>query len=71
MLVLIKCYFNDRKALAVPIVDSMKWDTLEHRTVYASDRLYSGIFEWGFLYKEQQVSQKTLDMRQRKSEPYW
>jgi hypothetical protein len=63
---------NERKALAVPIVDKIDWSTLEHREVYARGKRYTGIFEWGFLYKEQVIPPNdphVADLRQ--SEPYW
>ena len=58
-----------RKAVAVPIVDSINWDTLEHRNVYSGS--YRGIFEWGFLYKETPVPDKEFQRHSRPTEPYW
>jgi hypothetical protein len=61
-----------RRALAVPIVDKIAWNTLEHREVYARGKRYKGIFEWGFLYKEQVVSPSDPHLaHKRPSEPYW
>lgn len=54
--------------MAVPIVDGIDWNTLEHRNIYGKS-LKRGIWEWGFLYKEGNVPEKEL--RDRKSEPYW
>lgn len=56
-----------RKAIAVPIVDSIKWQTLEHRSVY-NDKRYVGIFEWGFLYKEKVY--EPIDTDARYTAPY-
>lgn len=62
-----------RKALAVPIVDKINWNTLEHSQVYPENSRYKGIFEWGFLYKEMQLPpfyQGNND-QERFSKPYW
>lgn len=62
-----------RKALAVPIVDKINWNTLEHGQVYPENSRYKGIFEWGFLYKEMQLPpfyQGNND-QERFSKPYW
>jgi polypeptide N-acetylgalactosaminyltransferase len=60
-----------RKTLAVPIVDSINWNTLEHREVYASKKRYKGIFEWGFLYKEMAVSEQDFEKLEHGTSPYW
>lgn len=60
-----------RKTLAVPVVDKINWNILEHGSVYKSDTLYTGIFEWGFLYKEQKASDRLLGHREHFSQPYW
>ncbi len=62
-----------RKALVVPIVDKINWNTLEHSQVYPEKSRYKGIFEWGFLYKEMQLPpfyQGNND-QERFSKPYW
>ncbi len=59
-----------RKTLAVPIVDSVHWDTLDH-TPYGGDTKYVGIFEWGFLYKEMSISDEDYAKKVHKSEPQW
>jgi hypothetical protein len=41
-----------RKILAVPLVDSIRWNTYQHRSLYPINKRYMGAFEWGFLYKE-------------------
>ena len=60
----------NRKALAVPIVDGLEWNTLEHTNIYGSSN-FRGIWEWGFLYKETQVPEQELKKRKHQSEPYW
>lgn len=57
--------------MAVPIIDSIKWETFRYRPVYAEGVHFRGIFEWGFLYKESQVPPKELAKRTQHSEPYW
>ena len=57
--------------MAVPIVDSIKWDTFRYSSTYGAGMHYRGIFEWGFLYKESKVPQKELQKRDHNSEPYW
>ena len=37
---------------------------------YASGKLFRGIFEWGFLYKEIEVPQKERQQHTHFSEPY-
>ena len=66
-----KIYVKPRKALAIPIVDKIDWNTLEHRVVYPSDTFHAGIFEWGFLYKEMKTPRSFLNKRVHSSEPYW
>ena len=58
-----------RKILAVPIVDGIDWNTLEHTDIYGG-RLNRGIFEWGFLYKETEVPETELKLHKYGSEPY-
>ncbi|CAF0787263.1 unnamed protein product [Brachionus calyciflorus] len=58
------------KTLAVPIVDGIDWNTMEHTDIYGNS-LNRGIWEWGFLYKETQVPDKESKMHKQYSEPYW
>ncbi|CAF0787226.1 unnamed protein product [Brachionus calyciflorus] len=60
----------NRKTLAVPIVDGIDWNTMEHTDIYGNS-LNRGIWEWGFLYKETQVPDKESKMHKQYSEPYW
>ena len=62
-------YNSKRKTLAVPIVDGIDWNTLEHTNIYGNS-LNRGIYEWGFLYKETQVPAEELKTRSHNSEPY-
>ncbi len=55
----------------VPFVDSLDWSSLEHRTVYQKGKLYKGIFEWGFLYKEQQLTSNDMNSLNYSTQPYW
>lgn len=61
----------DRKTVAIPIVDGITWDTLEHRTVYNPEKRHTGIWEWGFLYKETVIPQEEEAKHKEVSEPYW
>lgn len=56
-----------RKTLAVPIVDSINWDNIEHHPYY-QDTKTVGIFEWGFLYKEMQISKEDFSKKEHPSE---
>jgi len=60
----------NRKILAVPIVDGLDWNTLEHTNIYGST-LNRGIFEWGFLYKETEVPPEETKRHKYSTEPYW
>ena len=63
-------FFIKRKALAIPIVDGIDWNTIEHQDIYGGS-LQRGIFEWGFLYKETEVPAREKQKHKRGSEPYW
>lgn len=60
----------NRKTLAVPIVDGIDWNTLDHTNIYG-DANNRGIWEWGFLYKETEVPPEEIRRHKQKSEPYW
>ncbi|CAF0902806.1 unnamed protein product [Adineta steineri] len=60
----------NRKTLAVPIVDGIQWDTLQHNSVYFGGSLNRGIWEWGFLYKETEIPKRERDKLQYPTEPY-
>ena len=57
-----------RKILAVPIVDGIKWENIEHLG-YSQDTTSVGIFEWGFLYKEMTISKEDLAAKPRPTSP--
>ena len=59
----------NRKTLAVPIVDGIEWNTLQHNTAYGGT-LYRGIWEWGFLYKESELPQRDRALMKYPTEPY-
>ena len=56
--------------MAVPIVDGIDFNTMAYTPVYGADSHFSGIFEWGFFYKEKLVPQRELNKRKHMSEPY-
>ncbi|KAK3743182.1 hypothetical protein RRG08_064038 [Elysia crispata] len=61
---------KDRTTMAVPIVDGIDFNTMAYTPVYGADSHFSGIFEWGFFYKEKLVPQRELNKRKHMSEPY-
>jgi polypeptide N-acetylgalactosaminyltransferase len=58
------------KTLAVPIVDGIEWNTLQHNSAYFGGALYRGIWEWGFLYKETEIPQRERSLMKYPTEPY-
>ncbi|KAF2894813.1 hypothetical protein ILUMI_11359 [Ignelater luminosus] len=62
--------YRDRTVLTVPIIDGIDHKSFEYRPVYGEHRHYRGIFEWGMLYKENEVPQRELSTRKHNSEPY-
>jgi polypeptide N-acetylgalactosaminyltransferase len=58
----------NRKTLAIPIVDGITWDTLEH-SPYNDDQHAIGIWEWGFLYKEMRISEQQFKEKKHGSDP--
>ncbi len=60
----------NRKTLAVPIVDGIEWNTLQHNTAYFGGALYRGIWEWGFLYKETEIPERERSKMKYATEPY-
>lgn len=56
--------------MTVPVIDGIDHKSFEYRPVYGDDRHFRGIFEWGMLYKENEVPQRELDKRKHNSEPY-
>lgn len=47
--------YRDRKTMTVPFIDGIDNNHFEYKPVYGRDQLNRGIFEWGMLYKENDV----------------
>lgn len=62
--------YRDRTTMTVPTIDGIDHKTFEYRPVYADGKHYRGIFEWGMLYKENEVPKRELRRRAHNSEPY-
>lgn len=62
--------YRDRTVMTVPIIDGIDYKTFEYRSVYGSENHFRGIFEWGMLYKENEVPRREQRRRQHNSEPY-
>ncbi|XP_011177160.2 N-acetylgalactosaminyltransferase 7 [Zeugodacus cucurbitae] len=62
--------YRDRTVMTVPIIDGIDHKTFEYRPVYGSDAHFRGIFEWGMLYKENEVPKREQRRRAHNSEPY-
>ncbi|EYC21686.1 hypothetical protein Y032_0019g3959 [Ancylostoma ceylanicum] len=62
---------HNRRVMTVPVIDGIDANTWEYRSVYGqADRHFSGIFEWGLLYKETAISAKERDSRAHNSMPF-
>ncbi|KAL7675745.1 hypothetical protein ACOME3_002010 [Neoechinorhynchus agilis] len=61
---------NNRRTMAIPIVDGLDWRTFQHRSIYG-EQPYRGIWEWGFLYKETPVSKREYSRWDHITRPYW
>ncbi|XP_074038741.1 N-acetylgalactosaminyltransferase 7 [Leptinotarsa decemlineata] len=62
--------YLDRTTMTVPVIDGIDYKTFAYRPVYGDERHFRGIFEWGMLYKENEVPDKELRKRLHNSEPY-
>ncbi|XP_063618871.1 N-acetylgalactosaminyltransferase 7 isoform X2 [Cydia splendana] len=62
--------YRDYKTMTVPVIDGVDHKTFEYRPVYAHDTNFRGIFEWGMLYKENEVPDREANKHPHKSEPY-
>ncbi|CAD6186671.1 unnamed protein product [Caenorhabditis auriculariae] len=61
----------NRKVMTVPVIDGIDSNTWEYRSVYGNPSShFSGIFEWGLLYKETQISARENDGRAKSSQPF-
>lgn len=62
--------YRDRTVMTVPVIDGIDHKTFEYRPVYADGHHYRGIFEWGMLYKENELPKREAKNREHHSEPY-
>lgn len=62
--------YRDGTVMTVPIIDGIDHKNFEYRPVYADGHHYRGIFEWGMLYKENEVPKREQKRRAHNSEPY-
>lgn len=62
--------YRDRTTMTVPVIDGVDHKNFEYHPVYADGHHYRGIFEWGMLYKENEVPKKEQKRRAHNSEPY-
>lgn len=56
--------------MTVPVIDGVDHKTFEYRQVYQEGHLYRGIFEWGMLYKENELPNRESKSRAHSSMPY-
>lgn len=56
--------------MTVPVIDGIDHQTFEVRPVYQEGHHFRGIFEWGMLYKENELPEKEASTRAHHSEPY-
>lgn len=62
---------RNRKVMTVPVIDGIDMHTWSYRRVYGSaDRHFRGIFEWGLLYKETEITKEEARRRKYNSEPF-
>ena len=62
--------YKDRRIMTVPFVDGIDYRTFEYRSTYKPNALLKGIWEWGLLYKETELSPEQTAKRNSTSEPY-
>ncbi|XP_047019636.1 N-acetylgalactosaminyltransferase 7 isoform X2 [Helicoverpa zea] len=62
--------YRDYRIMTVPVIDGVDHRTFEYRPVYQHGMNYRGIFEWGMLYKENEVPDREANLHKHKSEPY-
>lgn len=62
--------FFSRNVMTVPVIDGIDHKTFEYRPVYQEGHLYRGIFEWGMLYKENELPRREAKTRAHDSMPY-
>ncbi|XP_029677921.1 N-acetylgalactosaminyltransferase 7 isoform X2 [Formica exsecta] len=61
---------ENRNVMTVPVIDGIDHKTFEYRPVYQEGHLYRGIFEWGMLYKENELPRREAKARAHDSMPY-
>ncbi|KAG5308303.1 GALT7 acetylgalactosaminyltransferase, partial [Acromyrmex insinuator] len=61
---------ENRNVMTVPVIDGIDHKTFEYRPVYQEGHLYRGIFEWGMLYKENELPRREAKTRAHDSMPY-
>lgn len=62
--------YRDSTVMTVPIIDGVDHTNFEYRPVYGKGSHYRGIFEWGMLYKENELPDREAKRRPHESEPY-
>jgi polypeptide N-acetylgalactosaminyltransferase len=56
--------------MTVPVIDGVDHDNFEYRPVYQEGQHFRGIFEWGMLYKENEIPDREVQRRKYNSMPY-
>lgn len=56
--------------MTVPVIDGVDHNTFEYHAVYQEGHHFRGVFEWGMLYKENELPSRESDSRTHNSEPY-
>lgn len=62
--------YLDRTTMTVPLIDGIDHEDFEYRPVYQGRSHFRGIFEWGMLYKENELPEMEAKTRAHNSEPY-
>lgn len=62
--------YRDNRIMTVPVIDGIDHKNFGYHPVYADGHHYRGIFEWGMLYKENEVPKREANRRSHNSEPY-
>ncbi|XP_043286848.1 N-acetylgalactosaminyltransferase 7 isoform X2 [Venturia canescens] len=60
----------DRTVMTVPVIDGIDHEDFAYHEVYSEGTLYRGIFEWGMLYKENELPKRESKTRPYNSMPY-
>ena len=62
--------YKDRRTMTVPFIDKIDYKTFQYQRTYDGNGLMKGIWEWGLLYKEKELTTEQAAQRNSKSEPY-